>query len=63
MARVFRAALGLGEDDKRITTIDADGVALAAIQALYRLVLEKDRRIQELEQRLIALEERGGQAR
>jgi len=38
-------------------------VALAAIQALYKLVLEKDRRIQELEQRLNPLEERVGQAR
>ena len=27
-------ALGLGHDDKHIATVDADGVALAAIQGL-----------------------------
>jgi hypothetical protein len=27
----------LGEDDKHIGTVDADGVALAAIQELYRV--------------------------
>jgi trimeric autotransporter adhesin len=34
MAQDFRAAFGLGGDDKTIATIDADGVALAAIQGL-----------------------------
>ena len=34
MAQDFAAAFHLGEDDKHITTIDADGVALAAIQGL-----------------------------
>jgi len=34
MAQDFAAAFGLGEDDKHIATVDADGVALAAIQAL-----------------------------
>lgn len=33
-AQDFHAAFGLGEDPKRISTIDADGVALRAIQAL-----------------------------
>lgn len=33
-AQDFRAAFGLGEDPLRISTIDADGVALAAIRAL-----------------------------
>ncbi len=28
--------LGLGTDDKHINTIDADGIALAAIQGLYQ---------------------------
>lgn len=40
MAQDFYAAFGVGEDDKHITTIDADGVALAAIQALARQVAE-----------------------
>ncbi len=35
MAQDFYAAFGVGEDDRHITTIDADGVALAAIQGLY----------------------------
>ena len=34
MAQDFRAAFGLGENDTTIATIDADGVALAAIQGL-----------------------------
>jgi hypothetical protein len=35
-AQDFKAAFGLGESDTGITTIDADGVALAAIQGLNR---------------------------
>jgi hypothetical protein len=34
VAQDFRAAFGLGDSDKTITTVDADGVALAAIQGL-----------------------------
>jgi trimeric autotransporter adhesin len=34
MAQDFRAAFGLGACDTEIVTIDADGVALAAIQGL-----------------------------
>lgn len=33
-AQDFHAAFGLGEDPRRISTIDADGVALAAVRAL-----------------------------
>ena len=35
MAQDFYGAFGLGEDDTHISTVDADGVALAAIQGLY----------------------------
>ena len=35
MAQDFYAAFGVGEDDTHITTVDADGVALAAIQGLH----------------------------
>ena len=63
MAQDFRAAFGLGMDEKHIATIDEDGVALAAIQALYladRKRDEEDRKkdelIQTLERRLDALE-------
>ena len=42
----FRAAFRLGTDDKHISTVDADGVALASIQALYQMMLDKDRQIE-----------------
>ena len=56
MAQDFHEAFGVGEDERHITTIDADGVALAAIQGLYEIVKEKDARIAALEARLAALE-------
>jgi len=56
MAQDFAAAFQVGEDDKHITTIDADGVALAAIQGLNEVVKEKDARISALEKRLANLE-------
>ncbi len=40
MAQDFYAAFGLGIDDKHIVTVDADGVAFAAIQGLYELIEE-----------------------
>ncbi len=48
MAQDFHAAFGLGEDDKHISTVDAEGVALAAIQELYKLNVQKDARIRQL---------------
>lgn len=48
----FYEAFGLGLDEKHIVTVDADGVALAAIQGLYKLVREQAARIDELERRL-----------
>jgi trimeric autotransporter adhesin len=47
-AQDFRAAFELGQDDTHISTTDADGVALAAIQGLYQIVQEKDRQLQQL---------------
>jgi len=38
MAQDFKAAFNLGESDTGITTVDADGVALAAIQGLGQKV-------------------------
>jgi hypothetical protein len=38
VAQDFHAAFGLGTDDKHIATVDADGVALAAIQGLNQKV-------------------------
>ncbi|VGO16732.1 hypothetical protein PDESU_05323 [Pontiella desulfatans] len=56
MAQDFHAAFGLGTDDKHIATVDADGVALAAIQGLHMILKEKEARICELETRLASLE-------
>ena len=55
MAQDFREAFGLGEDEKHISTVDAQGVALAAIQALYQ---EKQQEVSQLQNRLSALESR-----
>ena len=57
MAQDFKAAFGVGEDDRHISTTDADGVAFAAIQGLHEVVKEKDARIAELEKRLGSLED------
>jgi peptidoglycan hydrolase CwlO-like protein len=40
VAQDFHAAFNLGTDDKHIATVDADGVALAAIQGLNQKVDE-----------------------
>jgi hypothetical protein len=59
MAQDFRAAFGLGGDDTTIATIDADGVALAAIQGLHaQLQAEnaaQDAQIAELRRELATL--------
>ena len=52
MAQDLYAAFGLGESDTGITTIDADGVALAAIQGLNKRLKEKEARIVKLEAEL-----------
>jgi len=56
VAQDFQATFRVGEDDKHIATVDADGVALAAIQGLHQLMQEKDAKIHDLETRLEALE-------
>jgi hypothetical protein len=48
MAQDFAAAFGVGEDDKHINFVDANGVAIASIQALYRMLQERDLRMAEL---------------
>jgi hypothetical protein len=59
MAQDFAAAYGLGVDDKTINPVDANGVALAAIQGLYEVVQEKEREIEALKDRLSKLEAKG----
>jgi hypothetical protein len=61
MAQDFAAAFEVGEDDKHITTIDADGVALAAIQGLYKMVKERDAKLASQERRIADLENRSRQ--
>ncbi|MEI2672173.1 MAG: tail fiber domain-containing protein [Marmoricola sp.] len=55
MAQDFYATFGLGSDDKSISTIDPAGVSLAAIQGLYQVVQDKDRRITQLENEVAQL--------
>jgi trimeric autotransporter adhesin len=52
-AQDFSSAFGLGLDDKHIATIDEGGVALAAIQGLYRQNRALQARVAKLE-RIIA---------
>lgn len=59
MAQDFHAFFGFGGDPKGIMSVDTNGVALVAIQALYRVMGELDRRTAQLEaqqHRLDALE-------
>jgi hypothetical protein len=64
VAEDFYAAFGLGSNEAAaIGTVDADGVALATIQALYQIILEQQaqlatqqQRIEVLNARLAALE-------
>ena len=56
VAQDFHAAFKVGPDDRHIATVDADGVALAAIQGLDQVVKEKDAKIDALEKRLAELE-------
>jgi hypothetical protein len=69
VAQDFKAAFGLGTDDKNIGTVDADGVALAAIQGLNEKVESAERKAEvrlaeleaentELRQKSALLEER-----
>jgi hypothetical protein len=57
MAQDFYAAFGVGENDTSISTVDADGVALAAIQGLYAENQNLKAQIDDLEARLTALEQ------
>ncbi|MEY3480418.1 MAG: hypothetical protein RIQ71_1193 [Verrucomicrobiota bacterium] len=47
-AQDFRAAFGLGDNDKTISTIDPSGIALAAIQGLVEELKDRDKTIEEL---------------
>jgi hypothetical protein len=51
MAQDFKALFNLGDDDKAITTVDASGVALAAIQQLMQENEWLEERVKALENR------------
>jgi hypothetical protein len=57
-AQDFRAAFGLGMDDKSISTVDVSGVALAAIQGLNALVVNQQSQIDALREENRTLEAR-----
>lgn len=63
MAEEFHEAVDVGDSDEHINSINADGVALAAIQGLSAKLDEKDERIDELERRTDELERENEQLR
>ena len=56
MAQDFKGAFYPGRDDKSITTLEYDGVELAAIQALNQKLAQKETELAELKARLERLE-------
>ena len=58
MAQDFHAAFGLGTDDKHIATVDADGVALAAIQGLNQKLAGKEAELTTQRELITSLEQR-----
>lgn len=48
MAEDFYAAFGLGDSDKYIASVDADGIALASIQALLQRIKQMEIRYDQL---------------
>lgn len=58
MAEDFRETFDLGADDGTIASVDADGVALAAIQGLQERLDAKEARIEELEAKVAERDDR-----
>jgi hypothetical protein len=56
MAQDFRAAFGLGYDDKHISTIDTDGVTMSAIKGLVEELQEQDNALDAREAQIRKLE-------
>jgi hypothetical protein len=48
MAQDFSRAFGYGDDNKRISIVDAQGVSFASIQALYRVTRGQQQQITAL---------------
>jgi hypothetical protein len=49
MSQDFMAAFGLGNDDTKINLVDANGVVMVSVQALYRRLAALEARVAELE--------------
>jgi hypothetical protein len=56
MAQDFRAAFGLGYDDKHISTIDTDGVTMSAIKGLVEELQQQDNALDAREAQIRKLE-------
>ncbi len=56
MAQDLYDAFGVGEDNRYINTVDADGLALVAIQGLYQLAQEQKTQITAQQQQMTLLE-------
>jgi hypothetical protein len=57
MAQDFHQAFPTGDSDRCIPTVDSNGVALAAIQALYHRIERLDHETQELRDENASLRE------
>jgi Chaperone of endosialidase/Ubiquitous surface protein adhesin repeat len=60
MAQDFKRLFSVGANDTSIAVVDADGVAIAAIQGLHQIVNEKNAEIATLKRRLAAIERKLG---
>ena len=58
MAQDFSAAFGVGESDKHINMVDANGVTIAAIQALHAMIQQRDEQIGEMRREIDLLKQR-----
>jgi hypothetical protein len=58
MAQDFYGSYGVGKDEKHLSALDVNGVALASIQELNRMVEEKETQIAVLEADLTSLNKR-----
>jgi len=57
MAQDFHRAFGLGDDDKTISALDADGVALAAIKGQQEIIEKQQKELQEQQNQIDQLKE------
>ncbi|HVG11272.1 MAG TPA: tail fiber domain-containing protein [Thermoanaerobaculia bacterium] len=57
MVEDFRSTFGLGTEGKYIFPMDVQGVTMAAVQGLYKLVQEKDTQIAELQKQMAEIKQ------